>query len=68
LFSVYFKKLILNLLFVFVCRDVTIAIPMGREIESGEVGCELDHNEYIVYDISQAKQRYLVRLNITKSQ
>lgn len=38
-----------------------VSINLGREVETGEE-CELDHNEFIVYDEAQTIQRYLVKI------
>jgi poly [ADP-ribose] polymerase len=46
---------------VFDPRDDTV-LPLGKEAATGVHSCELDHNEYIVYDTRQARQRFLVQL------
>jgi len=39
----------------------SVSINLGPEIPTGEE-CELDHNEFIVYDEAQTIQRYLVKM------
>lgn len=40
-----------------------MTVPMGKGVESGVKGSTLLYNEFIVYDVSQIRIRYLLRCN-----
>lgn len=42
-----------------------ILVSLGKEARTGVIRSELSHNEFVVYDVSQIKVRYLVQLNVT---
>lgn len=43
--------------------DSGCVVPLGKGKPSGVMGSSLRYNEYIVYDVSQIRMRYLLRLN-----
>ncbi|KER21130.1 hypothetical protein T265_10490 [Opisthorchis viverrini] len=42
-----------------------VVYPIGEPIDSGVKNGSLIYNEYIVYDVAQVKQKYLVRVKFT---
>lgn len=43
--------------------DGDVIVPAGKATPTGS-GSYMGHNEYIVYDMSQAKIRYVVKMNM----
>lgn len=44
-------------------RENGVKVPCGKVIEAEKTEkCSLNYNEYIVYDTSQIKMRYLVKI------
>jgi poly [ADP-ribose] polymerase len=39
-----------------------VLISLGTEKPTGVSECELDHNEFIVYDVGQVRMRYLLKI------
>jgi hypothetical protein len=40
----------------------TCTVPVGKGVDTSTSGGSLMYNEYIVYDIAQAKMKYLIKM------
>lgn len=51
--------------FLFFCSDDGCIVPLGKPKDTGvdnPSGYTLNYNEFIVYDVSQVKLKYLVKV------
>jgi len=43
-----------------VITETGVVIPLGTETSTGVIGSEIEHNEYIIYDVAQVNLKYLL--------
>ena len=62
--SLYYNRLVVGHILVLSCyRDDGVVVPCGKLIHSSGTGARaLNYNEYIVYDTTQVKMRYLLKV------
>jgi hypothetical protein len=59
----YSRGLIVSILsFICSCRDNGTVVPVGKGIPSNKKNLVLNYNEYIVYNPSQVKLKYLLQV------
>jgi len=43
-----------------IITETGVVIPLGTESSTGVIGSEIEHNEYIIYDLAQVNLKYLL--------